>query len=128
MSLYKVSATVKLDKNDARIWTKRFQTDHSWFSVSGEAIWDGVLACEQALQGALAAGEKRKESLQLRLWIWIPPPIPLWLPVDWSCQNSADQREAETSTNVLFYRRREEATENKYIYYCVTENTASSSY
>ena len=47
MSLYKVSATVKLDKNDARIWTKRFQTDHSWFSVSGEAIGNG--ACEQAL-------------------------------------------------------------------------------
>ena len=47
MSLYKVSATVKLDKDDARIWTKRFQTDHSWFSVSGEAIGNG--ACEQAL-------------------------------------------------------------------------------
>ena len=42
MSLYKVSATVKLDKNDACIETKRFQTDHSWFSASGEAIWDGV--------------------------------------------------------------------------------------
>ena len=47
MSLYKVSATVKLEKNDARIYTKRFQTGHSWFSVGGEAIGNG--ACEQAL-------------------------------------------------------------------------------
>ena len=55
-----MSATVKQDKNDARgHLTKRFQTDHGWFSVSGEAIWDGVLACEEALRGALAAGEKR---------------------------------------------------------------------
>ena len=28
----------------------------------------GALACEQALQGALAAGRKKKESLQLPLW------------------------------------------------------------
>ena len=33
----------------------------------------GALACEQALQGALAAGRKKKESLQLRYLsgIWI---------------------------------------------------------
>ena len=28
----------------------------------------GALACEQALQGAVVAGRKKKESLQLRLW------------------------------------------------------------
>ena len=32
-----------------------------------------------------------------------------------SCQISANQREAETSANVLFYRRRGEASENRYI-------------
>ena len=45
-----------------------------------------------------------------------------------SCQISANQREAESSANVLFYRRRGEASENRYIYYYVTENKASSSY
>ena len=45
-----------------------------------------------------------------------------------SCQISANQREAETSANVLFYGRRGEASENRYIYYYVTENKASSSY
>ena len=45
-----------------------------------------------------------------------------------SCQISADQREAETSANVLFCRRRGEASENRFIYYYVTENKASSSY
>ena len=32
--------------------------------------------------------------------IWIPPPIPLWLPVDWSVRFPSNQHEAETSTNV----------------------------
>ena len=34
---------------------------------------------------ASSPGGKRKESFQLcPSGIWIPPPIPLWLPVDWT--------------------------------------------
>ena len=39
------------------------------------------LACELTLRDALTAGGKRKENLQLHVsGIWIPNPIPLWLP------------------------------------------------
>ena len=34
--------------------------------------------------GRSGGGQERKESLQLRFWIWLPPPIPMWLPVDWA--------------------------------------------
>ena len=87
-----------------------------------------VLACEQALRGALAAGREKEGELattSLNLNSTSNSPV---APSRLSCQISANQREAETSANVLFYRRRGEASENRYIYYCVTENTASSSY
>ena len=96
--------------------------------MSGEAIRDVVLACEQALRGALAAGREKEGELATTSLNLNSTSNSLVALSRLSCQNSADQREAETSTNVLFYRGREEATENKYIYYCVTENTASSSY
>ena len=93
--------------------------------MSGEAIWDVVLACEQALRGPLAAGQEKEGELATTSLNLNSTSNSLVAPSRLSCQNSANQREAETSTNVLFYRRREEASENKYIYYCVTENTAS---
>ena len=96
--------------------------------MSGEAIWDGVLACEQALRGALPAGREKEGELattSLNLNSTSNSPV---APSRLSCQISASQRKAETNANVLFYRRRGEASENRYIYYYVTENTASSSY
>ena len=63
------------------------------------------LACEQAFWGALAAGQEKERSLQLRLWnlnsTSNSPVAPHWL----SCQINANQREAETSTNVNKHRK-----------------------
>ena len=63
------------------------------------------LACEQAFRGALAAGQEKERSLQLCLWnlnsTSNSPVAPHWL----SCQISANQREAETSTNVNKHRK-----------------------
>ena len=59
------------------------------------------IACEQALRGALAAGGKRKESLQLRLWnLNSTSNSPVAAPRRPSCRISANQREAETSASV----------------------------
>ena len=43
-----------------------------------------ILACEQALQGALAAGREKEGELATTSleFEFHPPPIPLWLPVD----------------------------------------------
>ena len=58
------------------------------------------IASEQALRGALAAGGKRKESLQLCLWNLNSPSNSPAAPHRPSCQISANQRKALTSANV----------------------------
>ena len=59
-----------------------------------------MVSCEQALRGALAAGGKREESLQLRLWNLNSTTNSHEAPRRLSCQISANQREAETSAIV----------------------------
>ena len=59
---------------------ERNNTRVRWF-----ALLRFALACEQALRDALAAGrEKVGAACNYVSGIWIPPPIPLWLPVDWA--------------------------------------------
>ena len=59
------------------------------------------IAGEQALRGAqLAAGGKRKESLQLRLWNLYSASNSHVAPRRPSCRISAKQHEAETSASV----------------------------
>ena len=59
-----------------------------------------VLPCEQAPRGALAAGWKRNESLQLCLWNLNSTSNSLVAPRQLSCKISTNKRAAETSTNV----------------------------
>ena len=59
-----------------------------------------LLACEQALRVALAVGGKMKESLQLCLRNLNSTSNSPVAPLRLSCQISANQREAEMSTNV----------------------------
>ena len=65
----------------------------AWGGEGEEVAW----ACEQALRGALAAGGKRKESLQLRLWNLNSTSNSPVASCQLSCQISANQREAERS-------------------------------
>ena len=53
------------------------------------------LACEQALHSGGGVGKGRRACNYIS-GIWIPPPILLWLPVDWPDMT----REAETIANV----------------------------
>ena len=57
------------------------------------------IAWEQALRGALTAGGKRKESLQLRLWNLNSTSNSPVAPRRQSCRISANQHEAETSAS-----------------------------
>ena len=59
------------------------------------------LACEQALQGTLAA--KGRRACNSISGIWIPPPIPLWLLFDWAVRFppiSAKWKRARMYTNI----------------------------
>ena len=61
-----------------------------------------MLACEQAFRGDPGGG-KEKGRRACNSGIWIPSPIPLWLPVDWAVRSppiSAKEKRARMWTNI----------------------------
>ena len=94
----------------AQNWAIRYSVNIAWIENwwKTKRLWYALLkkcpiACEHAFGALWRWTEKGRRAWNYVSGVWIPPPIPLWLPVDWSVRFSANQREVETSANVISF-------------------------